>query len=218
MAEEKETKKSSSVAGAIFWLCLGITLLSFCLYILQINFSDGIGGVMKSGFKGNGTPLAIERAMYINHGYDISWMNSPILQSARVAIHPLFECVDMLLLRFYGLLMMFPLLLALIFVAIFEGRVVYKEKMLDFRIISAYIFHLSKQILFALFGFGFIFAVFPFGLDIPLIGSIPIVVKTSIFGIGPYFWVSNPFNLLVGLALPVVILTYLISSNFTRNM
>ncbi len=218
MAEKTETKKSTSVAGMIFWTCLGATLFFSGLYIYQINFENGFDGVLQTGLKGNGTPLATERAMYVLHGHDISWMDSPFLQSARAAIYPLFECIDILLLRLYGVFKMFPLLLAFFFVAIFEGRLVYNEKEENFDNISSFRFHLCKQILFILLSFGFIFAVLPFGLNIPILGTIPIVIKTSLFGIGPYFWVSNPFNLLIGMTIPVVFLTYHISNNFSRKI
>ena len=145
-------------------------------------------------------------------------MDAAFLQSARVTVYPLFECVDMLLLRFYGLLRMSPFLLAFILVALNEGRVGYKEKMLDSDGVSSWDFHVCKKLLLIMLGFGFIFAVFPFGLDVPLIGTIPIVIETSIYGLRPYFWVSNPFNLLVVMALPAAFFTYQISSNFSRNI
>ncbi|WP_285905024.1 DUF4400 domain-containing protein [Pseudodesulfovibrio pelocollis] len=218
MSESKSEKKPSSLAGTIFWIVFGVTVFSFAAYIIQINFAEGTDGVMKHGFRGNGAPLQIERALYIKHGFDISWMDASFLQTAREAIHPFFECIDLLLLRMYGLVLMIPILALYMVSSVVEGWLAYNEKILDASKVSSFRFHLSKAALAALFGFGFIFAVFPFGLEIPLLGAIPIVIQVSVFGSQTYFWLSNPYNMLVIMTVPITFLTYQIAANFSRNI
>lgn len=214
MDGSNQARQSRSVVGMVFYLCLSAMLVFFAIYLVQGNLDGGVKGFMRHGIRPGKTMLTTEIQLYQSIGFQTGWMNIPFLEKIRSVANPYFEIVDLLMLRTYGLLALTPFFVCIFPIAWFEGAVAYQEKKEEFDNISALGFHLSKKFIVVFFAIGFIFLVIPAGM----IDCIPVVTSFSLFGIHFDFWITNPFNVLFLVGIPMATLIYYMSSNFTKGI
>lgn len=215
----ESANEAASGLKKVTMLFFAASLGSFLMFVFRVIWDGGLKAFMSgSPVEAEWGPLVAEKKMYLAHGYDLSWMNLAILEDVREMAYPFFQFWDLFLLRLYGLWQMIPFVAVLGLLAVFEGRIAYGKKKEQFANISSTRYHLFGRMTVLVGAIASIFLAFPFGDTLPYIGTVPVYVSFSVLALDFHIWLSNPVNLMTILALPVVLICYQVSSNFSRNI
>ena len=160
------------------------------------------------------SPLEVEKNLYRNNGYDIIWMDGPIVEKLRNLLGPYSIIFELFALRFYGLLTILPLVLFSFLFGFCEGRIIYHEKIASFGNLSAVRFRVFTFLAVFCFALTFIFLTLPFGAELPFVGTIPLTLNLGGYSV----WVTAPYVWAGLFALFIFTVAQQITGNFAREV
>jgi len=220
MADENKPLSAFRTILLIFMMLTFVNFFWFA-WSTQYDESSPVGSNILKERSDNAViwvPLEAEKALYTHYGYDISWTEGRVWSAVRRFLGPWSAFLEMLVLRLFGLLYWLPMLVAVLMLAGFEGRIRYAEKVSGFQNVSSTRYHLFVQAIFGTMALVSGFITFPFGADVPFVGTIPIVHEYSILGYDGLFWLSSPGLATAILSIPFFITVYQVSSNLAKNI
>ena len=160
-------------------------------------------------------PFRIEYRLYLDRGYDLSWMEKASCTKAREWLGNFAPFFELFFLRLYGFYC-FALHMGVILVfALSLGSIRYYTKRFYFEHVSSTFNNASIKFLFWGIPLVLLWATFPFGVEIPILGEVPILTVMPV--LGPV-WLSSPllgasmFTLLFSFA------AFTLGANFSREI
>lgn len=219
----REEKPSPSLFKTILGLFLFASVASFGAFLWDSKFSKGnekgIPVLRQSQEvedpRWGWPPYRLEIQLYVDRGYDVRWLEGSAAQKGRKLFGEVAPFFELVVLRLWGALSFFMPLVILFLFSVSCGSVRYHDKRYAFKQISSTWYNVSVKVLFTSLPVLLLWAVTPFGIEIPFIGTIPIL--TEFPWLGPV-WVSSPLtgSFLMGLLLCSA--GFVLGSNFSREI
>ncbi len=144
-------------------------------------------------------PLEDEKRLYLQNGYDLSWMESAPMLMGRSLLGPYAAFIELIALRLFGLSKIIPLVLLALCLGFAEGRIQAGEKITSFGNISATRFKWAIVMFSVCIALSILFVTLPFGSSVPFLGTLPLVYK-DVWLTSPHYW-AIAFSLLGGIAM-----------------
>lgn len=160
-------------------------------------------------------PYRLEYELYYDRGYNLKWLELKAIQKCRETLGDFFSFFELFALRLWGALNFFiPTVIVFMF-SVSMGSVRYYNKRFQFKHISSTYNNASIKVLFWAIPLTILWAMVPFGIEIPLIGELPILANIPFWGA---FWVSSPgFGACVfGMLFSLV--GFILGANFSREI
>ena len=155
---------------------------------LQLLNKDRQEKTANSAIRWEWEPYALEYALYLDRGYDLSWLEGETVQKVRSVFGKLSAGIELVAIRIYGLMSnvrMFVVITLFVFCA---GRVSFHRKVARFENISSTVAFRALKFLFLGLLIALTWAAFPFGVQFPFVGGVPIVADLWLGAT----WVSSP--------------------------
>ena len=192
---------SPSIYRFLFAVCLLVSLVSSVITFWSVKFgqenqSETARFMKKADVDLKDAwiwePLEIEKALYKDRGYNLTWLEKPIFEKIRTSLGIASPIVLSFCLRCYGVMTNLFEFLAITAFVFSLGRVHYHEKVRSFGPVSSTIyFRAFRLIIFGVF-LTWLWIVCPFGVKFPIIGEVaPTLADWSNISVG-VFWVSSP--------------------------
>lgn len=189
-----------TVFRVIFASCMLVSFLSAFAHTWALKFGDDyqqLGskpftqGVPNEELDVRWKPLELEKALYVDRGYGIGCLNTDIMAKIREKLPTMSPALELFVLRMSGVfsnLTEFFLIAAFAFCA---GRSRYYDKTAAFEPVSSTLYFRAVRL--TVFGIvlTWVWAALPFGVTIPGIGGLPILVDATGYHIG-VVWASSP--------------------------
>jgi hypothetical protein len=184
----------------VFAACLLVSFMSAFAHTWALKFGDDYKfvaenplqrGVDNKDLKPNWRPLEIEKALYEDRGYGIGVLETLLMEKIREKLGTLSPAFELFVLRMSGVFanfMEFALITAFLVCA---GRVRYYDKTAAFEPVSSTLYFRAVRLIMFGIVLTWVWAAMPWGISIPYVGELPILVDMTGYHLG-VVWASSP--------------------------
>lgn len=217
-----QKKAQPSWGKAIIGISLLLCAVNFLVFVWQEKWAKDQTTILSTGetvdsdaLRWGWKPYRLEYQLYLERGYDLSWLEGEKAKSARDFFGDYSSFFELFALRCYGLLS-YGLFIVLVFLFMLSlGSVRYYDKKFEFKHISSTLNNAAIKVLFLSIVVSVIWCSLPFGMKLPIIGGLPILAKLPFFGVS---WMSNPALGAGVIASFYAGVAYVLGANFSRDI
>lgn len=207
----------------LFGLFLLLCAFNFVVYLWEVKWGaktvDQVSlmeeGAQPTNPRWGWKPFTLEYRLYLDRGYRVEWMDQPSFAKVRNWLGDFAPFFELFILRLYGVMCFMPQVLLVMAFGLSQGSVRYHNKRFRFEHVSSTINNASIKILFWGVPLTLLWASFPFGIELPLLGEIPILVSAPRLGV---IWLSSPLLGACFSGFLFSFLAFLLGANFSREI
>ena len=224
------TKIEAKPAPAFFKTLIGLSLLtcalSFGSYVWEAKWGNNDwskkGAVLKAAsqksvddIRWGWKPYRLEYQLYVDRGYDLRWLEQSVMQKTRKTLGIFAPFFELFILRLYGAITYFIPAMIMFLFFLSMGSVHYHNKRFHFKHVSSTFNNASIKVFFWGLPLILLWAMFPFGVNLPVLGEMPVLASSSGFGT---IWVSSPLIAACVFGSLLSLVAYILGANFSREI